>query len=77
MIDFIRRNRCTWVLSEEGLESSHHILRILRERNVCCKGVEEKFKGTMASFLASKDAGFEASLEHAIHCGKRKKMLSK
>ena len=77
MIDFIRRNRCTWVLSEEGLESSHHILRILGERNARRKGVEEKFKGTMASFLASKDAGFEASLEHAIHCGKRKKMLSK
>ena len=71
LLDLIRRHRCSWALSEEGLESSHHILRILHEQNARRCGFEAKLLGTAASYSQRKNAGFAAAAQAAVQDGKR------
>ena len=71
LLEFIRRHRCTWALSEEGLESSHHIIPILHEQNSRRCGYEAKLLGTAASFAQRKHSEFSAAVQNTVQSGRK------
>ena len=52
---FIATNRCSWNLSEEAIESLHHVISFHAERNARLPGEKHKLEGTMRSFVAQND----------------------
>jgi hypothetical protein len=73
IVDFVTKFGCSWPLSEEGVESAHHWIRLFREKTSHVTGFKRKYESFIGHWTANQSMSGRAEMDMVMKLGRKHK----